>query len=215
MEHSGTGPDSQGHAEAASWRTMGPELIPSTLRPTFVEHFNCSLALDLGCGHHPVPAKSPLVAADLNFDALTTSRFEAVKVCCNAIHLPFRANAFDCIFLVAVLSLIVNFADRARSLQEARRVLGRNGHLVVVDFLENRDDSYFSSRYGQVDGHAYGTFRVERGEAASYLAHHFRASDLLTELSEVGLTPVRTLSRTVHTRTGRSTYGVEIHCMCC
>lgn len=74
-----------------------------------------------------------VTGADFSTEMLAMARRKGLArtVVADALQLPFEAASFDC---VTVAFGLRNMADWGAALREMRRVLERNGHLLVLDF---------------------------------------------------------------------------------
>lgn len=77
--------------------------------------------------------ESAIIAADFSPEMLRVAQHKGVRdtVLADALHLPFETASFDC---VTVAFGLRNMADWALALREMSRVLGSDGHLLVLDF---------------------------------------------------------------------------------
>ncbi|MBC7120800.1 MAG: class I SAM-dependent methyltransferase [Candidatus Methanosuratus sp.] len=100
------------------------------------------LVLDLGCGtgRNAVALASfgySVVAADLSIGMLNSFRERCIQrgilaVRCDALHLPFREEAFDSVAFVAVIHHIKGKGKRLRAMAEIRRVTKGGGCVLVT-----------------------------------------------------------------------------------
>jgi SAM-dependent methyltransferase len=88
-----------------------------------------TLEVAAGSGGRYRAAAPRYVATDLPAQRRTGAG--QLDLCCDARQLPFRADVFDCVFVVAALYLI---DDPRMVCAEARRVLQRGGTLLVFDY---------------------------------------------------------------------------------
>jgi SAM-dependent methyltransferase len=105
--------------------------------------------LDIGCGTGRVAAALAErgarvwgVEPEPRMAELARKRLSTVKIA-PAEKLPFKDGWFD----RAVLALVVHLVDRPRAFAEARRVLARDGRLVVASFDPAHFKRYWLNRF--------------------------------------------------------------------
>ncbi|WP_106189081.1 class I SAM-dependent methyltransferase [Umezawaea tangerina] len=201
------------------WKNLFPHQVPSTLHwesKDFIQKGKGNI-LDLGCGSEPAQVINNdycYVKVDINpnvVDNLRESSLKGVHIAqADATSLPFQNSTFDLILCKAIFTALVTDDACKATILEIQRVLRPGGLALVLDFLINQDDPYFTSRYKQTHDYPYGTFWVhdDLGNIL-YSARHFSHTWLQEMLS---LTPRLRLSQTevrpVHTRTGKPTLGI-------
>ena len=109
--------------------------------------------LDVGCGTGRLSvalaerAGAKVWGVDASSEMLDQARAKAPSGAAfkqaRAESLPFKDGWFERV----ALWLVIHLVDRERALQEARRVLARNGRVVVVTFDESHFDAFWLSRY--------------------------------------------------------------------
>jgi len=87
-----------------------------------------STLLDLGCGQQPYRylyenMVGHMVSTDID------KRGSGINCFSDAHKLPFKANSFDAIIMCEVLEHLI---DPKASLAEAKRILKRNGHIIIT-----------------------------------------------------------------------------------
>ncbi len=77
--------------------------------------------------------EAEVTGADFSPEMLAVARRKGLArtVLADALELPFEAASFDC---VTVAFGLRNMVDWSAALREMRRVLGKDGHLLVLDF---------------------------------------------------------------------------------
>ncbi len=132
-------------------RTFGTEALLSLLPRTWT-------ALDLGCGTGALtaalaPRVRRVVGVDRSAAMLQAARKRTAGLANVELHerdladLPLAAGSADAALLVLVLAYL---PDAAPVLAEARRVLRKDGRLVVVDAVRHQDEE-LRRRMGQVE----------------------------------------------------------------
>ena len=76
---------------------------------------------------------SEIVAADFSEEMLALAKMKGVKrvMCADALALPVKDHAFDCVTIAFGLR---NISDWSRAIREMARVLGADGHLLIMEF---------------------------------------------------------------------------------
>jgi len=94
------------------------------------------LVLDCGCGFgafYDLTKDFNTIYLDISLNLLKRFELKERKICGNILHLPFKDNTFDLVLCINVLEHV----DYLKALNEIKRVLKDNGHLIVV--VVNRD----------------------------------------------------------------------------
>ncbi len=126
-------------ADAAhfAWQTQAPYFADTEARLLdAVDVAPGERLLEIGCGeganlHHLAARGARLFGVDFTFaKARYARRTGAATACADAAALPFPDGAFDA---VLVRDLLHHVPDRARVLDEARRVLVPGGRLTVIE----------------------------------------------------------------------------------
>ncbi len=145
--------------------------------------------LDIGCGYGRVMSELRLEGFN-NVQGVEPSavlRDKAAALDCSlpitALNnglIPFAANSFDAVLLVAVLTCIPHDADLKSLMSEALRVLRPGGIIYVNDFLLNTDQRNLD-RYGRYESKhgSYGVFELEGGG----VLRHFSEERIIALLS--------------------------------
>jgi SAM-dependent methyltransferase len=94
------------------------------------------LVLDCGCGFgafYNLTKDFNTIYLDISLNLLKKFELKERKICGNILNLPFKDNTFDLVLCINVLEHL----DYLKALNEIKRVLKDNGHLIVV--VINRD----------------------------------------------------------------------------
>ena len=94
------------------------------------------LVLDCGCGFgafYDLTKDFNTIYLDISLNLLKRFELKERKICGNILHLPFKDNTFDLVLCINVLEHV----DYLKALNEIKRVLKDNGHLIAV--VVNRD----------------------------------------------------------------------------
>ena len=94
------------------------------------------LVLDCGCGFgafYNLTKDFNAIYLDISLNLLKKFKLKERKICANILRLPFKDNTFDLVLCINVLEHV----DYLKALNEIKRVLKDNGHLIVV--VINRD----------------------------------------------------------------------------
>ena len=187
------------------WRRFGAAGTPGTLDLDDAFYAATSpgaRVLDVGCAHGRVSLQLArwayrLVGVDVNAPAVRRAKDEADAarghrprfVAGSALELPFADGAFDAVVMQALLTTIVNPADRRRVVSEAARVLRPGGVLYVAAFGRTWRNPVYRRRYEDhvAETGELGTFIVTRDGGADtpevYRAHHYTEAELRALLS--------------------------------
>ncbi|MBC7081505.1 MAG: class I SAM-dependent methyltransferase [Thermoplasmatales archaeon] len=106
--------------------------------------------LDLGCdgGRHLLAMQSKCLAvgADISFQMLEIAKEKARNaflVCCDACQLPFPDEIFDNALFIATLHNIDGRERRKKALMELRRVLKKDGRVLISVWAKWQDKFIF------------------------------------------------------------------------
>ncbi|MEO2117008.1 MAG: class I SAM-dependent methyltransferase [Methanocaldococcus sp.] len=94
------------------------------------------LVLDCGCGFgafYNLTKNFNTIYLDISLNLLKKFKLKERKICANILYLPFKDNTFDLVLCINVLEH-VNYIN---ALNEIKRVLKNNGHLIVVVVNKN------------------------------------------------------------------------------
>ncbi len=94
------------------------------------------LVLDCGCGFgafYNLTKNFNTIYLDISLNLLKKFKLKERKICANILYLPFKDNTFDLVLCINVLEH-VNYLN---ALNEIKRVLKNNGHLIVVVINKN------------------------------------------------------------------------------
>lgn len=150
--------------------------------PIFFEEINTnSSILDYGCGYGRITnliydkGYSNIFGCDIALNMLYLAKqnkpeLNFFQIDSNKITLPCKNSSFEAIFLIAVLTCIIDDKKQFNLVKELKRVLKPDGYLFVSDFLLNTDERNIK-RYNRCLSkfNIYGIFETED---KIYLRHH-------------------------------------------
>jgi SAM-dependent methyltransferase len=124
--------------------------------------------LDIGSGYGRVldylrrRGFNQVMGLEPNLEFLYKSKF--AFVCGKGEHAPFKNESFGAIFLIGVLSYILEDSRRIQIVSEIHRTLKPQGLLFMSSFLISSDD-YHQQKYGegQKEHGKYGIFESDSG----------------------------------------------------
>ena len=113
------------------WRNRAAEIVASWRSNKIVDLATGTGDLALTLQKH-LPA-AQIIGADFSERMLAIAKKKGVRqtVVADAMNLPFADASFDCLTIAFGLR---NFPDWSRGLREMRRVLRKDGHLLVLEF---------------------------------------------------------------------------------
>ena len=116
----------------------------------------CGITLDIGCGNSPYrDLFHDYVGVDL---AITNCNMGNIDIYCNGEILPFKKKSFELVFMVGCLYQIQN---SQAVLAETRRVLKRNGILLIFDYnLKTTKILKQSEKGGNNQNHVWSPFKL-------------------------------------------------------
>jgi demethylmenaquinone methyltransferase / 2-methoxy-6-polyprenyl-1,4-benzoquinol methylase len=166
------------------WKRKGVERAALPERP---------VVLDLACGTGDfsklVAERSPgavTIAADLTPGMLRLARSGGVleAVCADAMTLPFRDGAFDCVFVGYGLR---NFPHLDKAVEEIERVTRPGGWLVSLDFFLPRHPALrrIYLAYLFVNGVFWGTLLHGRPRIYTYIPDSLRSFVSIDDFSSL------------------------------
>jgi ubiquinone/menaquinone biosynthesis C-methylase UbiE len=108
--------------------------------------------LDLGCGNGRYLQKinevsSSCVGVDQSIEQICQSDYKLPFVCTNAAHLPFNDNSFDVIVSCWVLGTILNLEKRNLVMNEAKRVLKKDGIFLMIENDTPSEFEFYRGRH--------------------------------------------------------------------
>ncbi len=103
--------------------------------------------IDIGCGNarhliHIVKKSEMAVGIDKSYRMLEICKEkikDALLVCGDACHLPFKDNTFDFALFIATLHNIKGRENRIKALKELKRVLKKNGKALISVWAKWQD----------------------------------------------------------------------------
>jgi demethylmenaquinone methyltransferase/2-methoxy-6-polyprenyl-1,4-benzoquinol methylase len=166
------------------WKQQGVDMAAIPERP---------VVLDLACGTGDfsklVAARCPnavTIAADLTHGMLRLARSGGVAdaVCADAMSLPFRGQAFDCVFIGYGLR---NFPRLENAVVEIERVTKPGGLLVSLDFFlpRNRVLRQIYLGYLFMNGVFWGTVLHGRPRIYTYIPDSLRSFVSIDDFSSL------------------------------
>ncbi|WP_412538619.1 class I SAM-dependent methyltransferase [Longispora sp. K20-0274] len=171
------------------WAKQDFSQIPGTFSPSgkcreLLESSQC--VLDLGCGARALSAgpgrnARTTVGVDINANALrhlATRDLNVFPVLAEASMLPFRAQTFDAVLIVALMTVVPRYSDVERIVCEVRRVLRPGGALYVGDFLFDPNSPTYRSRYRPEDPQTL--YAADEAGRPLYLARHWTEEELFS-----------------------------------
>lgn len=150
--------------------------------PIFFEEINTnSSILDYGCGYGRVinlicdKGYNNVFGCDISLSMLYRAKqnkpeLNFFQIDSNIITLPCKNSSFEAIFLIAVLTCIIDDKKQFNLVKELKRVLKPDGYLFVSDFLLNNDERNIK-RYNSCLS-KFGTYGIFETEDKVYLRHH-------------------------------------------
>lgn len=200
------------------WRTA-PTVPTSLAMPDlFLQQVHPGVrALDIGCGEAGIgvqvqEAGGVYTGLDLNLPSLRRAAKRFQVALGEGGRLPFRTASFDLVFLRAVLTVLVDPAQRLGVVREAMRVC--RGVVGIQDFLLTPEQPLYAARYAE--GHSLrgqrGVFPVRQdgGEGVLYWAKHFSLDELEELIREAGGRVAAVSEVQAPTRSGNIIRGVVL-----
>ena len=133
----------------------------------------CRDILSIGCG--PAIIEKSLSKHGLNVTGLDISQNTLEQesdtfrvVLANAKSMPFKAYSFDAVIYVVSLQFI---DDYRKSIEEAARVLQKNGVIIVM--LLNPKSSFFKNRFNNRNSYIHKTKHMELSEIENVISALF------------------------------------------
>jgi len=166
------------------WKRQGVAMATMPERP---------VVLDLACGTGDfsklVAKRCPAavtIAADLTHGMLRLARSGGVEeaVCADAMSLPFRDQAFDCVFIGYGLR---NFPRLEKAVAEIERVTKPGGFLVSLDFFLPRNPVLRQIYLGYLflNGAFWGTLLHGRPRIYTYIPDSLRSFVSIDDFSSL------------------------------
>lgn len=130
-------------------------------------------------------------------------RFKVKFETADATNLHYRDETFDSCIIQAFMTTITEPEERIRVIEEANRVLKKNGTLYLADFGQNWENNRYKDMYERYypETGEMGTFIVTDTGAEDgkqmFLAHHYTRNELLKLVEEKFR--VKTFKETVFT----------------
>jgi SAM-dependent methyltransferase len=211
------------------WSTAPLSAIASTLRPhpILLQRLKTSdRILDFGCGQGGLVCElqqkgyRDAEGIDVNRAAIASARKQAGRISGQHANFvvgdvrsaPLETGRYDVVLSQALLTVLLDQADRKAALAEAHRLLCFNGLLYVADFCQAWHHPVYRERY-RVGLRKYsdvGTFDAYGADAEHplYTARHFTESELVDLLLETSFEILDFCYDRVHTRSGNVIYGM-------
>ncbi len=153
-----------------------------------------SMIFDFGCGYGRTlnQLKSAgftnIFGSDISMPMLERAKKTGASVLqSGARNIPFKNDSFDFVFLIAVLTCIVDSNRQLELVKEIKRILKPGAILFVADFLLNSDQRNLE-RYKKASAQSedYGVFEIEedvklRHHAEEYLKNLFSDFHVISE----------------------------------
>ena len=117
------------------------------------------LVLDCGCGFgafYDLTKDFNTIYLDISLNLLKRFELKERKICGNILHLPFKDNTFDLVLCINVLEHV----DYLKALNEIKRVLKDNGHLIAV--VVNRDSLIKEEIFNDFENVEISSFEIEK-----------------------------------------------------
>jgi ubiquinone/menaquinone biosynthesis C-methylase UbiE len=100
----------------------------------------------------------------------------------NALELPYEDNSFDACLMQTFMATLTNPKHRTDVLDEAKRVLKKDGILYISDFAQNWQNTKYKQRYEEhfLITKEIGTFIVTKKGTTEeiYRVHHYTKKEL-------------------------------------
>lgn len=110
--------------------------------------------LDLGCGNGKyltsLNSICDIYGIDLSFNQLKLISHSNNIVCADAVNIPFKNNYFDVIFSCWMFGTILDENKRLKALNEAKRVLKKDGILILIENAEGSEFEKVRGRYPDI-----------------------------------------------------------------
>lgn len=111
--------------------------------------------LDLGCGNgkYIKPLKElakSIVGIDLSEKQLELAQKdnpEATLICSDASQMPFENDSFDIVYSCWMFGTILDLDKRTKAMNEAKRILRKNGRIILVENNEGGEFERVRGRY--------------------------------------------------------------------
>jgi SAM-dependent methyltransferase len=201
-----------------NWRTVPTVPTSLALPEVFLQRVHPGVrVLDIGCGEAGIgaliqEAGGVYTGLDVNWPSLerAAKRHRVARGAGGL--LPFKAASFDLVLLRAVLTVLVDPAERLAVVREALRVC--RGVVGIQDFLLTPDVPLYRARYAEgfsLSGQS-GTFpvRQEGSGEVLYWAKHFSLEELDELIREAGGRVGAVSEAPAPTRSGNIINGVTL-----